>query len=537
MTVNRDSHDAGPADPELDPTASYAIDPALARRLSGRLVATSGRTTTPLAPRTLQPVAALPLSSEADVDEAFDIARQAQAEWAETSLSERTAAALRLHDLVFDRQEELLDLMQVESGKVRKHAYEEVAHLAITARYYARTAHRHLRTERRLGVFPLLTRAEVNRLPKGVVGVISPWNYPLTMALSDGLPALIAGNTVVHKPDSQTMLTALAGVELLAEAGFPRDIWQVVHGPGAQIGAAIVDRADFVSFTGSTETGRSVAARAGERLIGASLELGGKNPMLVLRDADIERAAEGAVRGCFSSAGQLCVSIERLYVAEEVFDRFVDRFVTRVRAMRLSVSDDWDGDMGSLVSQAQLDAVRRHVDDAVARGATVLTGGQARPDIGPLFYEPTVLVHVAPEMECFESETFGPVVSVYRFHDEEEAVAQANSGCFGLSASIYTRDTRRGRVLARRIRCGSVNINEPHGATFGSIDSPMGGMGDSGLGRRQGPEGIHRYVETQSVATQRGLPVGIASVLGMSEERYARAMGVGLRLLRRTRRP
>jgi len=525
----------GPADPELDPSGSYAVEPALARRLTARLVASSGDWVRPTAPFTGHPVASLPLSTDSDVDTAFERASAAQRRWAETPLDERAGCLLRLHDLLFDRQGELLDLIQTESGKVRKNAFEELAHTAITARYYARTAHRHLDPKRRLGMVPGLTRAEVNHVPKGVIGIISPWNYPLTMALSDGLPALLAGNAVVHKPDSQTMLTALAGIGLLGEAGFPTDLWQVVHGPGSVIGSAIIDRADYVCFTGSTATGRAVASRAAERLIGCSLELGGKNPMLVLRDADVDRAAEAAVRGCFSTSGQLCVSIERVYVADEVHDRFVDRFLGRVRAMRLSADLDWDADMGSLVSQAQLETVTRHVDDAVGKGATVLTGGRPRPDVGPLFYEPTVLTGVTPDMDCFGQETFGPVVAIHRFHGEADAVDRANEGSYGLNASVFTRDGARGRRIARAIRCGTVNVNEAYGATFGSIDTPMGGMRESGLGRRQGAEGIHRYTEPQTVATQRVLP--IAPVLGMGDRRFAQAMEGSLRLLRKTRRP
>ncbi|MGH3383687.1 MAG: succinic semialdehyde dehydrogenase [Nocardioidaceae bacterium] len=536
MSAQPGSPTAGPADPELDPTATFAVDPAVARRLAERIVSTSGESVTTHAPFTGQPVATLPLSSDADVDTAFAGARQAQQRWAQTSIEQRVAALLRLHDLVLDRQDELMDLVQWESGKVRKHAFEEVAHVAMTARYYARTARRHLDSQRRIGVLPALTRVDVNRVPKGVVGIISPWNYPLTMAVSDGLPALLAGNAVVHKPDSQTMLTGLSGIGLLEEAGFPRDLWQVVHGPGRVVGSAIIDRADYVCFTGSTATGRSVASRAAERLIGCSLELGGKNPLLVLRDADLDRAAEAAVRACFSSAGQLCVSMERMYVADQVYDRFVERFLKRVGAIQLSASFDWAGDMGSLVSEAQLDTVRSHVDDAVAKGATVLAGGRPRPDVGPLFYEPTVLSGVSPSMTCFGNETFGPVVSLYRFHDEADAVERANAGSYGLNASVFTRDGKRGREIARQIKAGSVNINEGYAASFGSVDTPMGGMRESGLGRRQGAEGIHRYTESQTVATQRLLP--IAPVLGMGDRRYAQLMGASLRLLRRrTRRP
>ena len=413
-------------------------------RLTDRVLATTAETAPTHSPLNGQPLAHVPQSSDADVAAAFDRARRAQQEWARTTLDERAAALLRLHDLVLDRQDEIIDLICWESGKARKHAFDEPVHIALTARYYGRTAHDHLDTTRRLGVVPGLTRVEVNRLPKGVVGIISPWNYPFTMALCDGLPALLAGNAVVTKPDSQTMLTALLAAELLEEAGFPRDLWQVVAGPGSRVGTSIVQRADYVCFTGSTATGRLIATQCAERLIGCSLELGGKNPMLVLRDADVEKAAEGAVRASFSNAGQLCVSMERLFVADQVYDRFVDRFVARTEAMTLGTSLDWGTDMGSLISQAQLDTVTAHVEDAVAKGARVLTGGRARPDLGPYFFEPTILEGVTPDMTCFGDETFGPVIALYRFHDEADAVARANAGEYGLNASIYSQDGRRG---------------------------------------------------------------------------------------------
>ena len=284
----------GPADPEHDATAAYGLDRAYVASLTRRLVSTTGETVAVASPIGGTPLAHVPQSSPADVAEAFARARRAQASWAATSVDDRAAALLRLHDLLLDRQDELIDLVVWESGKARKDAYLEVAHLALTARYYARTAHEHLDTRRVGGMFPVLTRAEVNRVPKGVVGIISPWNYPLTMALCDGIPALLAGNAVVSKPDAQTVLTALLAAQLLEEAGFPPETWQVVAGPGPEVGGAIVANADYVCFTGSTATGRIIAKQCAERLIGCSLELGGKNPMLVLRDADVHRAAEGA---------------------------------------------------------------------------------------------------------------------------------------------------------------------------------------------------------------------------------------------------
>src|SRR3954447_8641476 len=249
----------GPRDPEHDATASYALEPDYAASLTRRIMATTGRTVEVKSPLNGAPLAHIPQSGADDVAQAFARARKAQQAWSRVSLDDRAKLLLRLHDLILDRQDEVIDLIVLESGKARKHAFDEPLHVALTARYYARTAHEHLDTQRKLGVVPALTRVEVNRVPKGVVGIISPWNYPFTMALCDGLPALLAGNAVVSKPDAQTMLTALLAAEVLEQAGFPKDLWQVVAGPGPEIGGAIVEHADYVCFTGSTATGRGVA--------------------------------------------------------------------------------------------------------------------------------------------------------------------------------------------------------------------------------------------------------------------------------------
>ena len=467
-----------------------------------------------------------------DVRAAVDCARAAQREWLGESLSKRASILVRFHDLLLDRQREVLDLLQLEAGKARGHAFEEVVDTAMVARYYAHHGPRHLRPRRRRGAVPLLTETWQHHHPLGTVGIIAPWNYPLTLTISDAIPALMAGNGVVLKPDSQTPLTALWGADLLRQAGLPRDLLQVVTGYGPELGPALLEHVDFIAFTGSVATGRLVAGRAAERLIGCSLELGGKNPMLILDDANLDAAVDGAVRGCFANAGQLCISIERLFVQARIFDRFVGALVARARELKLGAGLDYDADVGSLISEAQLARVDAQVRDAVSKGAKVLAGGRPRPDIGPWFYEPTILVDVTEGMALFAEETFGPIVAVYPFESEDEAVERANSSRFGLSASVWTRDERRGRAIAARIQAGSANVNEAYAAAWVSIDAPMGGFKESGLGRRHGSEGILKYTEAQTIAIQRGMPLALPR--GLPREITSRIMSDLLRLMRRT---
>ena len=338
---------------------------------------------------------------------------------------------VRYHDLLFENREELLDIVQLETGKARRHAHAEVLDVAMTARYYAYRTASLLESEQRQGALPGLTATEVHRHPIGTVGIISPWNYPLTLSISDIVPALLAGNGVVLKPSEETSYTSLKAAELLYEAGVPRDCFHVVTGFGPDLGEPLVSAADHVCFIGSTETGRIVARTAGETLTDCSLELGGKNPAIVRPDTDVERAAEGLVRGCFANAGQLCLSIERIYVHESVRTRFLDAFVDTAESMRLGVGPAFDIDMGSLVSESHLSKVEAHVEEAKREGATVLTGGRTRPDIGPYVYEPTVLTGVDGSITLRNEETFGPVVSVYGYGDDE-AVERANETEYGL---------------------------------------------------------------------------------------------------------
>ncbi len=453
-------------------------------------------------PYTGDELAEVPSCGEAAVELAVERARDAQEAWAERPADERAAVLERFHDRLLDRQDELLDVVQLETGKARRHAYDEVMSVATTARHYAVRAPGYLESERRRGAFPLLTRADVHHEPKGVVGLIAPWNYPFELVVSDAVPALLAGNAVVCKPAEQTTHVALYAKRLLREAGLPEGVFQVVPGEGSEVGPPLIERVDHVGFTGSTAVGREVAAQAGEHLTSCSLELGGKNPAVVRADADLDRTVEGLVRGCFDNAGQTCIAIERIYVHESIYEEFVRRFAA-ARDRRPAATYDFGSELGSLVSAEQLEQVESHVEDARADGATIRAGGRARPDVGPYFYEPTVLTDVEEEMDVCCEETFGPVVSVHPVADDEEAVARANDSEYGLNASVWTRDEERGRELARRIEAGTVNVNESYIAAYASVDAPMGGMKDSGIGRRHGEEGFFKYTESKTVATQR----------------------------------
>ena len=485
------------------------------------------------APWTGETLANIPEAREADVELAVSRARAAQPAWAARPVRERTRIFLRFHDLLLKRQEEVLDLIQFENGKARRHAFEEVLDTSIVARYYARRAAGLLRTRRRKGALPLLTRTLEVRSPVGVVGFISTWNFPLILSITDILPALMAGNAAVLKPDIQTCLTALWAVALLREAGLPEDVLQVVTGDGRVIGPLLGERVDYMMFTGSTRTGKLVARQAADRLIGCSLELGGKNPMLVLRDADLKRTVEGVIRACFTGAGQVCISIERIYVDQSIFEEFVRLFVERTRAMRIGPGVEFSTEMGSITTAAQFATVEDHVRDALAKGATLAAGGRARPDLGPLFFEPTILLNVREGMRVFDEETFGPVVAVYPFATEEEAVARANASRFGLSSSIWTRDTARGVRLARRIETGSVNVNEAYAAAWASVDSPVGGWKESGLESRHAAVGLLKYTRSQTVAVERLLP--IAPPTGIDPGLHGRIMTQLLKVLRWTR--
>jgi len=503
--------------------------------LAGRVTTTDERPRLPVrTPITDDPVGAVPRCEPDDVAAAVARAREVQTGWADRPVAQRAAVLERFGDLVAQRREELLDVIQVETGKARHHAAEELLDVPATCSYYAQRGPGVLADEERGGAVPFTTDARVTADPLGVVGVIAPWNYPMTLSMTDAIPALLAGNAVVCKPDERTPFVALVLAALLEEAGLPPGAFGVVTGEGGTVGPALIDRVDYVAFTGGTETGRAVAERAGRNLIGCSLELGGKNPMVVLDDADVDRAARGAVMGVFANAGQLCLAPERIYVDEGRYEAFLDAFVGRTRTLDLGASVGYGHDVGSLIDADHRDRVAAAVEGAVADGASLLSGGRERPEAGPFCYEPTILTDVEPDAAIACEETFGPVVAVVPVSDGGEAIERANDSPYGLNASVWTGDLDRGRSVAREIDCGTVCVNDPFLVGWAALDAPMGGMGDSGVGRRHGPEGIRRFVAQQTIAASRVGPFDVLARFPNAVTTRAAVAAVGVQ--RRLRR-
>jgi succinate-semialdehyde dehydrogenase/glutarate-semialdehyde dehydrogenase len=482
-----------------------ALDQPVIIGLDRDIRSSTGRTHTVIAPFTGTALHELPVSGEADVADAYARARLAQIGWARAGFAHRRAVLLRAHDLLLDRREALLDTLQTETGKTRGQAFEEVFQAAGATRYNALAARRVLGAERRHSGLPTMVTTQVRYRPKGVAGVITPWNFPLSLAAMDVVPALAAGCGVVQKADNQGALSILMLRRAFIDAGVPADLWAVVTGDGAEIGGAVTAGADYVCFTGSTATGLTVGGQAATTLTGASLELGGKNPMIVLDDVDPRRAAAQAAYACFSSMGQLCVSIERIYVQRAVAEQFLREFVTVTRALLIGSGLDYRADVGSLTSRAQLERVTEHVADAIEHGATVQAGGRARPDLGPFFFEPTILTGVTDDMLCHTGETFGPVVAVSVVDTEQEAILAANDSDYGLNASVLSGSARRGLRVAAALEAGSVNVNEGYRGSFAAVAAPMGGIKGSGLGRRNGPEGLRRFVDSVTIARVTGV--------------------------------
>lgn len=509
------------------------ITEALLQQLVSRVPSTAGGAWKLTEVYTGEVLVELPQSTPADVEAAAGRARAAQKQWAAVPLKERLAVFARAHELILSHQHQIADLIQAESGKARQMAFEEACDPVMVISHYLKRAPKLLRDQRHGGPVPFLSYSTEAHSPRGLVGVIAPWNFPFATGLSDAIPALMAGNAVLLKPDNKTALSPLYGIGLLEQAGLPQGLFQVVCGEGPEIGPTIMDSIDYLMFTGSTGTGRVLGEHAGRNLIGACLELGGKNPMIVLDDADLDATVKGALFAVFANTGQVCMHIERIYVQDRSYDAFRDRFVKAASELRQYAAYDFAPDLGGLISTDHLERVRSHVEDAVAKGATVLLGGNARPDLGPTFFEPTILEGTTKEMLHGVIETFGPVVSLHRYSTVEEAIALANDTEYGLNASIWTTNIKRAENIARRIQSGNVNINDGLATAYASKGTPSGGMKQSGIGARHGDQGLLKYTETQNIAVLKKQVMGPQPT--QTYEAYTKQMQASLRWMRKLR--
>ncbi|MDO3650987.1 aldehyde dehydrogenase family protein [Nocardia mangyaensis] len=440
----------------------------------------------------------VPITTPDEVAAAVRELRLYQPEWEAIGAEGRKQWLLKLQDWLIDNTEHLADVLQSETAKPRADALIDPAFAVDLLGYYARRAAKFLGDEHPSPHTPLgrLKTLTVAYRPYQVVGVITPWNFPLAMPAIDVFPALAAGAAVILKPSEVTPLSAVELARGWAEIGAP-PVFKVVTGAG-ETGGAVVDNADYVQFTGSTATGRKIAAACAERMVPYSLELGGKDPAIVLADADIDRAAHGIAFGGMFNAGQVCISVERVYVEAPVYDEFVAKLTAAVAALRQGADGrESKNDVGALANENQVRIVQRHVDEAVAAGARVTTGGK-RTGVGT-FFEPTVLVDVDHSMSCVAEETFGPTLPVMKVADEAEAIRLANDSIYGLSASVWTGDKARGEQVARQLNAGAVNVNDVFSNLF-NFAMPMGGWGQSGVGARWGgAAGIRKYCRAQAI--------------------------------------
>lgn len=452
-------------------------------------------------PATGAKLAELPVMASEQVEKVVMRAKVAQQEWAALSFKERRVIMYRWRSKLMAHKSRIVETLVAENGKPRQEALIELLYLADVIGYYCANAPRFLK-DQAVPLHLLKTkRARVMYHPVGVVGVISPWNFPLLLGFGDGLAALAAGNAVVLKPSEITPLSALLLAELAEGVGFPPGLIQVITGLG-ETGTSLVDYADMIAFTGGSNTGKKVMERASRRLIPVLLELGGKDPMIVLKDADLERAVSGAVAGAFYNNGQVCIAVERLFVEAPVYDRFVEKLVEQVKKLRMGSDPDgaYNVDLGPMTHLGQLELVERHVDDARAKGAEILTGGKRREG---LYYEPTVLTGVTPDMLVMQEETFGPLLPVFKVKDAEEALKMANASRFGLSSSIWTRDQSKGEALARKLQAGSTCVNDVI-INYIMPEVPFGGIKESGLGYRHGgADSLKKFCRPQTVVTDR----------------------------------
>jgi acyl-CoA reductase-like NAD-dependent aldehyde dehydrogenase len=455
-------------------------------------------------PATGEVIRTLPVTTPDDVRAMADRARAAQPAWEALGFEGRGRVLRRMQRWVVDNSERVVQSLVDETGKTYEDAaVVELAYGAGALGFWAKHAPDYLADEkvRTSNPFVLGRKLVVRYRPVGVVGVIGPWNYPLTNSFGDAIPALAAGNAVLLKPSEVTPLTSLLLADGLRECGMPEHVLQIAVG-GPDTGTAVIDEANFVMFTGSTATGKKVMARAAETLTPVALELGGKDPMIVLADADIERAANAATYYSMQNGGQTCVSIERVYVEAPIYDRFVDAVTERVKALRQGPpTGPASVEVGAMTFPPQLDIVSRHVEQAREAGARITTGGHVREGAGR-FYEPTVLADVDHSMTAMRDETFGPTVPIMKVADAEEAVRLANDSPYGLGASVWTKDLARGEQIARRIESGYACVNDAN-VNYFAYELPMGGWKDSGLGVRHGAAGIRKYTRQQAILVTR----------------------------------
>jgi acyl-CoA reductase-like NAD-dependent aldehyde dehydrogenase len=455
-------------------------------------------------PATGEVIAHVPDMTAEQVKELAARARAAQPAWEAIGFEGRARVMLRMQKWVMDNAERVIETIVSETGKSWEDAQTaELSYGGAAFGFWAKNAEKYLADERvrSSSLFVKGKKLLVRYQPLGLIGVIGPWNYPLTNSFGDAIPALMAGNAVILKPSEVTPLTSLLLVEGLRECGLPEDVMQVATGRGAT-GSALVDEVDMVMFTGSTRTGKLVMKQAAETLTPVSLELGGKDPMIVLADADLERAANTAVWSAFMNGGQTCISTERVYVEAPVYDAFVAKVTEKARALRQGPPAGYGSvEVGAVTFPPQLDIIEQHVDDAVAKGARAVVGGERGQGPGR-FFQPTVLLDVDHTMDAMTEETFGPTMPIMKVADAEEAIRLANDSPYGLAASVFTKDVARGEAVARRLHAGAVNVNDAL-LNYTALELPMGGWKASGLGTRHGAGGIRKYCAQQAILVSR----------------------------------
>jgi acyl-CoA reductase-like NAD-dependent aldehyde dehydrogenase len=430
-------------------------------------------------------------------------ARAAQPEWEALGFRGRAGLLRDMRKWLVDNRSRAIQTLCDENGKTYEDAQLEILYCADALGFWAKKAPKWLADEHERPHSPLLFgRKIINRyVPYGVVGVIGPWNYPLINNFGDAVPALAAGNTVVLKPASITPLSSMLMAEGMRAVGVPDGVFQVATGSGGTVGNALVESVDMLHFTGSTEVGRQLMEAGARRLLPVTLELGGKDPMVVLKDANVERAANAAVWGALQNAGQTCISVERVYVEDEVYEPFVAKVVEKVKRLRQGpAAGPGQVDLGALTSAEQVEIIQEHVRDAVEKGARVETGGRLRPGTGR-FFEPTVLTGVDHSMKIMQEETFGPTLPIMRVADEEEAIRLANDSSMGLDSSVFGA-TSHAEAVARRIQSGGVVVNDAL-TNYLAMEIPIGGVKESGIGARHGKYGIQKYCQRQNLVVTR----------------------------------